>query len=90
MKNVYIVYESNYGDLILDGCEATQIIGIFSNKDKAYECKMEQIDTGIENGYLIDEDNKNFQENDTVIMFKDEQENWSCFYEIIIEKINLQ
>lgn len=82
---VYVVYESNYGELILNGCEPTQIIGIFSSKDKAYECKMEQIDKGLEMDYLIDKDNKNYQDSNTVIMFKNEQENWNCFYEIIVE-----
>lgn len=87
---IWVVYESNYGDLILDGCNATTLVNVFTNENEALECKLERIEIGEEQGYVRDlecEDYKDLLR--TLIMFKNEQENWDDYYEICVEKFKI-
>lgn len=84
---VYVVYESNYGEILSDnGFNATDIIGVFFNKNEALKCKMEHIKIGKENGYIVDEEIEDINNCNDIIMFREYQENWNCYYEIRIEE----
>lgn len=87
---MYLLYESYYGEIVLDTGDSTNIIGLYSSKEKAVEKAKELIETDIKNNnYVLDIDNNNIEENGYVIMFWNNQENWSCYYEVNIEKIEL-
>lgn len=89
MKN-YVVYESNYGDLIIEGCSATNIIGVFTSYEKALKCFNNQINKGIEDGFVKDgeyTESKISVPYKHITMFSGYQENWNRYYEIEIKDI---
>ena len=87
---MYLLYESYYGEIVLDVGDSTNIIGLYSSKEKAIEKAKELIGTDIKNNnYVLDIENNNIEEDGYVIMFWNNQENWSCYYEIVIEKLEL-
>lgn len=89
MKN-YVVYESNYGDLILEGCNATNIIGVFTDYEKALKCFNNQINKGLKQGFIKDEENVESEISvpyKNIIMFSGYQENWDRYYEIELKDI---
>lgn len=88
---MYLLYESLYGDLLSE-CDSTDIIGLYDNREKAVEKAKEIIETDVkENNYVVDVERNNFDDNNNcVIMFWNNQENWDCYYDIIIKKIELK
>ncbi|MBR3209169.1 MAG: hypothetical protein IKN65_00260 [Clostridia bacterium] len=85
---MYLVYESLYGELLYE-CSSTNIIGLYKTKKQAIKKVKELIEYDKANNYVVDIDN-NFEEDGYVTMFYNNQENWSCYYEIVIEKIELK
>ena len=83
---MYLVYESLYGDL-LNECDSTNIIGLYSDLNKAKEVMNNLIKEDIEqNNYVLD-----YVECDTFKrLFWNKHENWNCYYEIYIEEIKCQ
>lgn len=83
---MYLVYESLYGDLLQE-CDSTNIIGLYSDLNKAKEVMNNLIKEDIEqNNYVLD-----YVECDTFKrLFWNKQENWNCYYEIYIEEIKCQ
>ena len=83
---MYLVYESLYGDL-LNECDSTNIIGLYSDLNKAKEVMNNLIKEDIEqNNYVLD-----YVECDTFKrLFWNKQGNWNCYYEIFIEEIKCQ
>lgn len=88
---MYLLYESLYGDLLSE-CDSTDIIGLYDSREKAVEKAKEIIETDVkENNYVVDVERNNFDDNNNcVIMFWNNQENWDCYYDIIIKKIELK
>lgn len=87
---MYLLYESYYGEIVLDTGDSTNIIGLYSSKEKAIEKAKELIETDVKNNnYVLDIENNNIEEDSYVIMFWNNQENWSCYYEIFIKKLEL-
>ena len=87
---MYLLYESYYGEIVLDVGDSTNIIGLYSSKEKAIEKAKELIETDVKNNnYVLDIENNNIEEDGYVIMFWNNQENWSCYYEIFIKKMKL-
>ena len=82
---MYLVYESLYGELLYE-CESTTIVGLYDSKEKAINKVKELIDA--EEFYVVDVDS-NLEENDYVRLFYNNQENWNCYYEILIKEIEL-
>jgi hypothetical protein len=100
MNKVYLVYESNYGELAND-CDATQVIGLYADIEKAYLIVNNKIDEYLlktENGlcvseytFVLDEECNDIKEEivkgngvHLVRMFENYQENWNSYFEIII------
>ena len=87
---MYLVYESLYGDL-LNECDSTNIIGLYSTKEKAIKKVKEMIANELSSdSYVLDEERNNIEEDNYVRFFFNQQENWSCFYEILIEKVEVE
>ena len=87
---MYLLYESFYGEIIYDCGDSTNIIGLYETKEQALKKAQELIKMDIENNnYVLDVENDNLEENNYVIMFWNNQENWSCYYEIYIQKLDL-
>ena len=87
---MYLVYESLYGDL-LNECDSTSIIGLYDTKDKAIKKVKELINNELSSdNYVLDEERNNIEEYNYVRFFFNKQENWSCFYEICIEKVEVE
>jgi hypothetical protein len=87
---MYLVYESLYGDL-LNECDSTNIIGLYDTKEKAIKKAKELINNELSSdSYVLDEERNNIEEDNYVRFFFNKQENWSCFYEILIEKVEVE
>lgn len=88
---MYLLYESYYGELIADCGESTNIIGLYDNKEKAIKKAKDLIEKSIkENNYVLDKERNNLEEDNYIILFWNNQENWNCYYEIIIKKVNIE
>lgn len=87
---MYLVYESLYG-ILLDECDSTNIIGLYKNKEDAIKKAKENIyiDT-VENDYVLDEERNDIERDGYVRIFHEEQENWDCYYELFIEKLEVK
>lgn len=83
---MYLVYESLYGELLYE-CESTTIVGLYDSKEKAINKVKELINA--EEDYVVDIDRDNLEEDNFVRLFYNEQENWNCYYEILIKEIEL-
>jgi hypothetical protein len=87
---MYLLYESLYGELLYD-CESTLIVGLYKTEQQAINKANELMSADIqEYGYVLDNERDNLKRDKFVRLFRDTQENWSCYYEIIIEKIELE
>lgn len=95
MNKVYVVYESRFGDLLVD-CEATEIIGVYTDIEKATQKVIDIVNDELdsENDWIIDEnnlnDNNELEFKNYVCMFFNKQENWNCYYEIHIEETEVK
>lgn len=89
---VYVVYESLYGELQSGMGDSTIIIGVFKNLEDARTKAEELINEDLEDDYVLDNQIENgCDENGGFYrLYKYEQENYSCFYEIIIKKETLK
>lgn len=86
---MYLLYESLYGDLLVD-CNSTDIIGLYDSREKAVKKAEKLIKEDIEqNDYVLEIDN-NFNDSNCVRLFWRRQENWGCYYEMIIKKIEVE
>lgn len=86
---MYLLYESLYGELQQEN-DVTEIIGLYDTLEKAQEEAKEIIDNELKDGrYILDNERNNIEKDNFVRFFYGNQENWSCYYEIIIEKVEL-
>lgn len=87
---MYLLYESLYGELLYE-CDSTNIVGLFSNREKAVEKAKKMIKGQLENDntYVLDNENNDIENDNLVRFFFNNQGNWNCYYEIIIEKVEL-
>lgn len=87
---MYLVYESNYGELLYE-CDSTDIIGLYDSKEKAIKKAKEVINNNLSYGnWVIDKERNNIDEDNFVRFFYGEQENWGDYFEIIIKKIEVE
>lgn len=88
MEKIYIVYYSNYEDVVRDcGCEATEILGVFKNKEEALKLAKEKINWTLNEGYyVLDIERDDIERDNMVRFFYNNQENWSDYFEIIIKE----
>lgn len=86
---MYLLYESLYGELQQE-CDTTEIIGLYETKEQAIKKAKEIIESELKNdSYVLDNERKDLENDSYVRFFFNCQENWACYYEIIIEKIDL-
>ena len=87
---MYLVYESLYGQL-LDECDSTNIIGLYRTKEAAMEKVNQMIQSEINEGnYVLDRDRNDIERDGYVRYFWKDQENWDCYYELFIEKMEVK
>lgn len=88
---MYLVYESLYGDL-LNECDSTNIIGLYNTKEKAIDKvnKMIKQQLGNDSNYVLDREHNNINEDNFVRLFYNNQDNWNCYYEILIIKVEVE
>lgn len=88
---MYLVYESLYGELLYE-CESTNIIGLYNTKEKAIDKvnKMIKCQLGNDSNYVLDIEHNNINEDNFVRLFYNNQDNWNCYYEILIIKVEVE
>lgn len=88
---MYLVYESLYGELLYE-CESTNIIGLYNTKEKAIDKVNKMIKQQLENdsNYVLDIEHNNINEDNFVRLFYNNQDNWNCYYEILIIKVEVE
>lgn len=88
---MYLVYESLYGELLYE-CESTNIIGLYNTKEKAIDKvnKMIKCQLGNDSNYVLDTEHNNINEDSFVRLFYNNQDNWNCYYEILIIKVEVE
>lgn len=87
---MYLVYESLYGDLLCE-CDSTNIVGLYDTKEKAITRAKELINNELTNNdYVLDKERNDLERDNYVRFFFNSQENWSCYYEIMVEKVEVQ
>lgn len=88
---MYLVYESLYGDL-LDECNSTNIIGLYETREQAVDKVKSMIKNELESGdnYVLDNEMCDIDNCNYVRLFYNKQENWNCYYEILIEKVRCE
>lgn len=86
--DIYILYKSLYGELIENSGNSTQIIGAYKTLDEARKNAEELINIDLEDNYVLDNQVENGSNNNGGYyrLYWDKQENYSCYYEMIIEK----
>lgn len=87
---MYLVYISNYGELAYE-CDNTEIIGLYATEEQAKDKIQELIDLQFqaEENWLLDTE-CDLDREKYVRLFWDSQENWSCYYEIFIQKVECE
>lgn len=85
---IYIVYESNYEDLVREGCSGTLLIGAFIDEKKALERKKQRIEDGKDNGYVTNRQSSIYS--NPVAMYYKEIDNFDRYYEIYHEEIEVE
>lgn len=86
---MYLVYESLYGDLQQE-CDSTNVIGVYKTKEEAMFIMKSMVDEDIEyNNYVLDEERNNIEDG-YVRLFFNNQENWNCYYEIFVKKLEVE
>ena len=84
---MYLLYESLYGDLQQEN-DTTEIIGLYDTLEKAQIKAKELIEKDTkENEYILDVERNNLEEDNFVRLFWNWQENWDCYYEIVIKEM---
>lgn len=87
---MYLVYESLYGQL-LDECDSTNIIGLYRTKESAMEKVNQMIQDEVNTGdYVLDEERNDIERDGYVRYFWGDQENWDCYYELFIQKMEVK
>lgn len=84
---VYVVYESYYGELVLETGDCTDILGVYTDLEKVKEKVNNIVQSDLEDNYVLDNQTENtINENGGYFrLFWNNQENWQCYYELIVE-----
>ena len=87
---MYLVYESNYGEL-QNECDATTIIGLYKTKEQAINIMKHEVENNKEYDFVLDNEDidSSIEKRGCLTMFYKYQENWYSYFEIIIKEINV-
>ena len=87
---MYLVYESLYGELLQES-DSTIIIGLYKDKEKAIERAKCSIDADTMcNNYVLDDERNDIERDGYVRLFYNNQENWGDYYEIFVQKMEVE
>ena len=90
-NKVYLVYMSNYEEVVRDGAEATEILGIYNNKEEAYNVARSQINRVLEDhNWVLDEERNDLDRDEYVRFFFNSQENWDCYFELSVTELEVK
>lgn len=91
MEKIYLVYMSNYEEVVRDGAEATEILGIYKDKEKAYNVARNQINKVLEDhNWALDDERNDLDRDGFVRFFFNNQENWDCYFEITVTEMEVK
>lgn len=87
---MYLVYESLYGELLQE-CDSTNIIGLYKTKKAALEAAKYNISEDTRcNNYVLDDERNDIERDGYVRLFYDYQENWGDYYEVFVQKMEVE
>jgi hypothetical protein len=90
-NKVYLVYMSNYEEVVRDGAEATEILGIYNNKEEAYNVARSQINRVLEDhNWILDMERNDLDRDGYVRFFFNNQENWDCYFELTVAELEVK
>lgn len=89
---VYVLYESIYGELLQDTGDSTKILGVFNDLQQAIKIAENNVADDLNNNYVLDngEDNGANANGGFWRLFYGEQENWNSYYEINIKQYEVK
>lgn len=89
---VYVLYESIYGELLQDTGDSTKILGVFNDLQQAIKIAENNVADDLNNNYVLDkgEDNGASTNGGFWRLFYGEQENWNSYYEINIKQYEVK
>lgn len=89
---VYVLYESIYGELLQDTGDSTNILGVFNDLQEAIKIAENNVADDLNNNYVLDngEDNGASANGGFWRLFYGEQENWNSYYEIYIKQYEVK
>lgn len=89
---VYVVYEQRYGDLLVD-CSPCEILGVYKEISSAKKEVEKQVQDNLIYNYVLDynnlDDNNNLRSHDYVTMYYGENDNFNCYFELMIKEMNV-
>jgi hypothetical protein len=91
MEKVYLVYMSNYEEVVRDGAEATEILGVYKNKEEAYNVAKAQINKVLDDhNWVLDMERDDLDRDWFVRFFFNNQENWDCYFELSVAELEVK
>lgn len=89
-NKVYLVYMSNYEEVVRDGAEATEILGVYNNKEEAYNVARNQINKVFDHNWVLDMERDDLDRDGYVRFFFNNQENWDCYFELSVTELEVK
>ena len=87
---LYLVYYSNYEEVVRDGAEAVKFLGLYRSKEKAMQKAYDQIKIVMENPNMVMDNERDDLERDNYVrFFYDHQENWDYYFEISVSEMEV-
>ena len=98
MNKVYVVYMANYEEVTRDGADATEILGVYKDRKKAYDVAKNQIYKALENdNWELDKENDNLDRDNFVRFFFiggcdlcRGRENWDVYFELYVKECEVE
>jgi hypothetical protein len=91
MEKIYLVYMSNYEEVVRDGAEATEILGVYKNKEEAYNVARAQMNKTLnDHNWVLDMERDDLDRDGYVRFFFNNQENWDCYFEISVTELEVK
>jgi ribonucleotide monophosphatase NagD (HAD superfamily) len=91
VEKLYLVYMSNYEEVVRSGADATEILGLYKDKFMAYKVAKEQINKVLdEHDWVLDLERDNIDRDGYVRLFYGHQENWDDYFEISVTELEVQ
>ena len=90
-NKVYLVYMSNYEEVVRDGAEATEILGLYKDPAEAKAVAKAQINKVLEDhNWVLDEERNDLDRDWFVRFFFNNQENWDVYFELSVAELEVK